>query len=122
MNIFDKIKQLCVIRGISISDLMKSIGKSGIGVYAGWRQRNCIPRADDLYLIAKKLSVPMEYFFEDSENNPPSQKEGAQKKLDMLTNQEIETLNNMPLEELQTILSTPDIAASICRWRRFFRQ
>ena len=51
MNFFDEIKRLCKVRGITVDELMKMIGKTGIPVYAGWRQRGCYPRADDFHKL-----------------------------------------------------------------------
>ena len=65
MNFFDEIKRLCKIKGITVDELMKMIGKPGIPTYAGWRQRGCLPRTDDFYKICKVFEISMEHFFDE---------------------------------------------------------
>lgn len=64
MNIYEEIIKLCKLRNITIDELMKKIGKTS-AIYYGWRARDMMPRADDLYNICKVLNVSMEHFFED---------------------------------------------------------
>lgn len=104
MNIFEEIKRLCKIREITIDELMKKIGKSGINVYAGWKQRDCIPRADDLYQISKVLGVSVEHFFDDEEK-VLSKSESILEKINSLSESELNTLNEMTVDQLRNLLN-----------------
>lgn len=52
--IYDKVKELCEKKKISISELEKSAGL-GNGVIGGWRASS--PRIDSLQAVAKVLGV-----------------------------------------------------------------
>lgn len=106
MDIFDEIKRLCKIRGITIDDLMKMIGRSGIAVYAGWRQRGCYPRSEDLYKISKVLEVSMEHFFGDNEGIVVNQnKIDFINKLDFLTKEDFDVLTNLNSEQIKNLIA-----------------
>lgn len=106
MNFFDEIKRLCKARGITVDELMKMIGKTGIPVYAGWRQRNCYPRADDFYKICKTLEVSMEHFFEDDKGIVVSERMmNLVNKLDVLTQDELDTFNNLTELQLKNLIT-----------------
>ena len=87
---------------------MKKIGKSGLNVYNGWRQRKILPRADQLYLICKTLNVPMEYFFDDAPSE--TERDKILKKINSLSQEELTILSNMTEEQLKKIIN---FAASI---------
>lgn len=106
MNIYEEIKRLCKVRGITIDDLMKQIGKSGIATYAGWRQRGCYPRAEDLYKICKVLEVSMEHFFGDDEGIVVSKiKMDFINKLDYLSDEDFEIINNLSESQLKNLIN-----------------
>lgn len=106
MNFFDEIKRLCKVRGITIDDLMRLIGKTGIPVYAGWRQRGCYPRADDFHKICNVLEVSMEHFFDDDKGIVVSDRIiKLVKKLDSLSEEDLNILNNLTENQLKNILS-----------------
>ena len=106
MNFFVDIKRLCKIRGITVDELMKMIGKTGIPVYAGWRQRGCYPRANDLYKICNVLEVSMEHFFDDDKGIVVSDRMmNLVKKLDSLPEEDMNTLNNLTITQLKNLLT-----------------
>ena len=106
MNFFDEIKRLCKIRGITVDELMKMIGKTGIPVYAGWRQRGCYPRADDFHKICNVLEVSMEHFFDNDKGIVVSDRMmNLVKKLDSLTEEDVNTLNNLTITQLKNLLT-----------------
>lgn len=106
MNFFEEIKRLCKVRGMTVDELMKMIGKTGIPVYAGWRQRGCYPRADDFYKICNVLEVSMEHFFGDGKGVVVSERMmNLVKKLDNLPQEDLNILNNLTETQLKNLLT-----------------
>lgn len=60
--IFEKIKQLCDERGISVRQVEICTGLS-TGIIGKWK--TCMPQVDNLKLIADYFGVPIEYFLEE---------------------------------------------------------
>lgn len=63
----ERIRQLCVDRGISLKRLELEAG-IGNGVIARWESSS--PRADKLLAVAKVLNVSAEYLLTGNENQP----------------------------------------------------
>lgn len=63
MNISERIKQLAVEQGISISQLETEASISN-GSISKWSIS--MPKADSLYRVAKVLNKPIEYFLNES--------------------------------------------------------
>lgn len=59
MKIFDKVKEVCLERGISIHALEKETG-IGNGTISRWKESN--PTVDKLKKVADYFGVPIEYF------------------------------------------------------------
>lgn len=105
MEIYDEIKRQCHLKGITIDELAKVIGITP-AVYYGWRQRNMIPRADYLHNICKVLGVSMEHFFDDGKDYVVLEKIiPIVKKIETLTDEDIEFLNNLSATQIQSMLS-----------------
>lgn len=106
MNFYDELKRLCRIKGITIDSLMKMIGRPGIVAFSGWKQRDCYPRADDLYKICKILEVSMEHFFDDDEGIVVDKKKmDLINKLDYLSDEEFETLSKLSESQLKNLIN-----------------
>lgn len=105
MNFYDEIKRLCRIKGFTIDSLLKAIGKSGISVFSGWKQRNVYPRADDFYKICEALEVSMEHFFTDETGIVVQQDMVVLvKKFNNLSQEEINILNCLNLEQIKKLI------------------
>ena len=104
MNFFIELKRLCKARDITLDQLMKRIGKPGIRTYTGWRQRDVLPRANDLYEICKVLEVSMEHFFGDDEGIVVNKtKIDFINKLNYLTDDEFESLYSLTETQLKSL-------------------
>ena len=62
--IYEKIKQICAEKGISISSVEKDAGLSN-GAISKWT--NKMPLADNLHSVAKVLNVTVEEILDGSE-------------------------------------------------------
>lgn len=103
MNIYEEIIKLCKLRNITIDELMKKIGKTS-AIYYGWRARDMMPRADDLYNICKVLNVSMEHFFEDDDSVCYIPKQMINK-LENLSDDDLYAINNLSPEQLQNMIA-----------------
>lgn len=106
MNIYEEIIKLCKLRNITIDELMKKIGKTS-AIYYGWRARDMMPRADDLYNICKVLNVSMEHFFDNDDDNyiVPVNIKSLVQKLENLSTEDLEILKNLSPEQLQNMIA-----------------
>lgn len=106
MNIYEEIIKLCKLRNITIDELMKRIGKTS-AIYYGWRARDMMPRADDLYNICKVLNVSMEHFFDNDDDNyiVPVNIKSLVQKLENLSTEDLEILKNLSPEQLQNMIA-----------------
>ena len=75
MNIYENIKKLCKIKGMTISSLESAANLSN-GAISKWK--NKMPQADNLYNVAKILGTSIEFILtgnlEDSQENRESAK------------------------------------------------
>lgn len=105
MNFFDELAKLCKLRNITIENLLKKIGRTS-ATYYSWRARNLLPRCDELYEICKILNVSMEYFFTSDDDLiiSPGIKSFI-KKIELLSADEIEILNNLSETQLKNMIA-----------------
>lgn len=104
MNFFDKLATLCKLRNITIDNLLHKIGRTS-NTYYSWRARNLLPRCDELYEICKILNVPMEYFFSADDNVIPPAMKSLVQKIELLSVDEFEILNNMTEDQLRSMIA-----------------
>jgi len=75
LNIYENIKKLCKIKGMTISSLESAANLSN-GAISKWK--NKMPQADNLYNVAKILGTSIEFILtgnlEDSQENRESAK------------------------------------------------
>ena len=64
--IYDKIKELCKKKNVSVGQVEKRAGL-GKGTIGKWN--NSKPTVDNLLAVAKELGEPMEYFLEDTKSH-----------------------------------------------------
>ncbi len=74
MNIYENIKKLCKIKGMTISSLESAANLSN-GAISKWK--NKMPQADNLYNVAKILGTSIEFILTGSLENSQENKEST---------------------------------------------
>lgn len=74
MNIYENIKKLCKIKGMTISSLESAANLSN-GAISKWK--NKMPQADNLYNVAKILGTSIEFILTGSLENGQENKEST---------------------------------------------
>lgn len=69
LEIVNRIDYLLKNAGLTRKDLANYIGKNS-QVFVDWKNRNIMPKCDDLYNMSKFLGVPMEYLLTGEEIIP----------------------------------------------------
>ncbi|MGD9155521.1 MAG: helix-turn-helix transcriptional regulator [Bacillota bacterium] len=80
MEIFKKVKELCVSKGISISELEKEVGFSKSAIYR-WNEN--IPSGDKLLKVAEYFNVTTDYLL--GKKPPPPEHKFSDVSLDQRT-------------------------------------
>lgn len=63
---YEKVEKLMEEKGVKVADVAKATGISS-SVFTDWKKGRYTPKADKLYALAQYFDVPMEYFFDDSD-------------------------------------------------------
>lgn len=63
---YEKVEKLMEEKGVKVADVVKATGISS-SVFTDWKKGRYTPKADKLYALAQYFDVPMEYFFDDSD-------------------------------------------------------
>lgn len=63
---YEKVEKLMEEKGVKVADVAKATGISA-SVFTDWKKGRYTPKADKLYALAQYFDVPMEYFFDDSD-------------------------------------------------------
>ena len=63
---YEKVEKLMEEKGVKVADVTKATGISS-SVFTDWKKGRYTPKADKLYALAQYFDVPMEYFFDDSD-------------------------------------------------------
>ena len=74
LNIYENIKKLCKIKGMTISSLESAANLSN-GAISKWK--NKMPQADNLYNVAKILGTSIEFILTGSLENSQENRESA---------------------------------------------
>jgi transcriptional regulator with XRE-family HTH domain len=74
LNIYENIKKLCKIKGMTISSLESAANLSN-GAISKWK--NKMPQADNLYNVAKILGTSIEFILTGSLENSQENKEST---------------------------------------------
>lgn len=64
MTFFDRVKKLAEMQGMTIGQFTQQTitdSSSPRDLYNGWKKRNCIPRGDICYKMAKRLGCSVEF-------------------------------------------------------------
>lgn len=61
MNIYERIKKIVHLRGMTIDYLMKTSIGTTRNVFQGWQTRGTMPRADECLAIAKTLGTSVDW-------------------------------------------------------------
>ena len=60
-----------------------------------WKRKDCIPAADVLFKISKYFNLPMEYFFDESENSLSDKEIATILRLRKLTDEQFKMISYM---------------------------
>lgn len=63
---YEKVEKLMEEKSVKVADVAKATGISS-SVFTDWKKGRYTPKADKLYALAQYFDVPMEYFFDDSD-------------------------------------------------------
>lgn len=63
---YEKVEKLMEEKGVKVADVAKATGISS-SVFTDWKKGRYTPKADKLYALAEYFDVPMEYFFDESD-------------------------------------------------------
>ena len=65
---YEKVEKLMEEKGVKVADVAKATGISS-SVFTDWKKGRYTPKADKLYALAQYFDVPMEYFFDENDQD-----------------------------------------------------